>query len=73
MKAGTGRGSGGQPLSFRRRIDALPSSLVATRCPAMMSNGPKTQRNSEVSFKITVCGRQLIFLLKQTSVVRYLK
>jgi hypothetical protein len=42
LKAGKVKGSGGQPLSFNRRIDSLPSSLVATRCPAMMSNGPKT-------------------------------
>jgi hypothetical protein len=50
VKAGKVRGSGGQPLSFSRRIDSLPSSLVATKCPAIMSNGPKTgiQNNSEM-------------------------
>jgi hypothetical protein len=50
VKAGKVRGSGGQPLSFSRRIDSLPSSLVATKCPAMMSNGPKTctQNNSDL-------------------------
>jgi len=44
LKAGKVKRSGGQPLSFSRRIDSLPSSLVATRCPAMMSNGPKTYK-----------------------------
>lgn len=60
LKAGKVRGSGGQPLSFSSRIESLPSLLVATRCPAMMSNGPKTQTNSEASFKIAACGRQLV-------------
>jgi hypothetical protein len=50
VKAGKVRGSGGQPLSFSRRIDSLPSSLVATKCPAMMSNGPEMfiHNNSEM-------------------------
>jgi len=56
LKAGKVKWSGGQPLSFSRRIDSLPSSLVATRCPAIMSNGPKTytQRNYKPVTKTSV-------------------
>jgi len=42
LKAGNVRGSAGQPLSSTRRNDSLPSLLVATRCVAMISNGPET-------------------------------